>query len=192
VELGYDEDAGRYEADRCLNCGYCCECLQCVDACLADAIDHSQESSEKDIEVGSVILCPGSEPYDPSGLEEFYHYKTSPNVLTSLEFERILSASGPTMGHLTRPSDHKEPEKIAWLQCVGSRDNNQCGNGYCSSVCCMYAVKDAMIAKEHAGDNLDCVVFNMDIRTFGKDYEKYFLRPGTRSGSDLSKQRFTP
>ncbi len=189
VELGYDEDSGQYEADRCLNCGYCCECLQCVDACLADAIDHSQASIEKDIEVGSVILCPGSEPYDPSGLDEFYHYKTNPNVLTSLEFERILSASGPTMGHLTRPSDHKEPEKIAWLQCVGSRDNNQCGNGYCSSVCCMYAVKDAMIAKEHAGGDLDCVIFNMDIRTFGKDYEKYYLRARDKVGVRFAKAR---
>jgi heterodisulfide reductase subunit A-like polyferredoxin len=80
------------------------------------------------------------------------------------------------MGHLKRPSDDQEPKKIAWLQCVGSRDTNQCGNGYCSSVCCMYAIKDSMIAKEHAEGDLDCVVFNMDIRTFGKDYEKYYNR----------------
>jgi heterodisulfide reductase subunit A-like polyferredoxin len=182
VELGFDEDSGRREAARCLNCGYCSECYQCVDACLAEAIDHSQIPVEKDIEVGSVILCPGSEPFDPSGLEQFYHYKSNPNVLTSLEFERILSASGPTMGHLVRPSDQKEPEKIAWLQCIGSRDTNKCGNGYCSSVCCMYAIKDSMVAKEHAGGNLDCAIFNMDIRTFGKDYEKYFLRARDKAG----------
>ncbi|MEJ2170635.1 MAG: FAD-dependent oxidoreductase, partial [Desulfobacterales bacterium] len=182
VELGFDEDSGRREAARCLNCGYCSECYQCVDACLAEAIDHSQVPVEKDIEVGSVILCPGSEPFDPSGLEQFYHYKSNPNVLTSLEFERILSASGPTMGHLVRPSDQKEPEKIAWLQCIGSRDTNKCGNGYCSSVCCMYAIKDSMVAKEHAGGNLDCAIFNMDIRTFGKDYEKYFLRARDKAG----------
>ena len=176
VELGLEETAGQKEAARCLNCGYCCECYQCVDACLADAIDHSQQAETLELEVGSVILCPGSEPYDPSHLENVYHYKSSPNVVTSLEFERILSASGPTMGHLKRPSDDAEPKKIAWLQCVGSRDNNQCGNGYCSSVCCMYACKDSMIAKEHAEGDLDCVVFNMDIRTFGKDYEKYYDR----------------
>jgi heterodisulfide reductase subunit A2 len=182
VELGFDDVSGRKEAARCLNCGYCSECYQCVDACLAEAIDHSQVPVEKDLEVGSVILCPGSEPFDPSGLEQFYHYKSNPNVLTSLEFERILSASGPTMGHLVRPSDEKEPEKIAWLQCIGSRDTNKCGNGYCSSVCCMYAIKDSMVAKEHAGGNLDCAVFNMDIRTFGKDYEKYFLRARDKAG----------
>ena len=176
VELGYAEAEGRAEAARCLNCGYCCECYQCVDACLANAIDHSQQVQDKEIEVGSVILTTGSEPYDPSHLENVYHYKTSPNVLTSLEFERILSASGPTMGHLQRPSDGKDPKKVAWLQCVGSRDTNQCGNSYCSSVCCMYAIKDSMIAKEHAAEDLDCVVFNMDIRTFGKDYEKYYNR----------------
>jgi heterodisulfide reductase subunit A-like polyferredoxin len=176
VELGYAEAEGRAEAARCLNCGYCCECYQCVDACLANAIDHRQQVQDKEIEVGSVILTTGSEPYDPAHLENVYHYKTSPNVLTSLEFERILSASGPTMGHLQRPSDGKDPKKIAWLQCVGSRDTNQCGNSYCSSVCCMYAIKDSMIAKEHADEDLDCVVFNMDIRTFGKDYEKYYNR----------------
>jgi heterodisulfide reductase subunit A-like polyferredoxin len=176
VELGYDEGTGRSEAARCLNCGYCCECLQCVKACLANAVDHSQKPETLEIEVGSVVLCPGSEPYDPSKLENVYHYKESPNVVTSLEFERILSASGPTMGHLKRPSDDKEPKRVAWLQCVGSRDTNQCGNGYCSSVCCMYAIKDSMIAKEHAHGDLDCVVFNMDIRSFGKDYEKYYNR----------------
>ena len=176
VELGYEEAAGQQEAARCLNCGYCCECYRCVEACLANAIDHSQRDEIVELDVGSVILCPGSEPYDPSHLENVYHYKASPNVVTSLEFERILSASGPTMGHLKRPSDDAEPKKIAWLQCVGSRDNNQCGNGYCSSVCCMYAIKDSMIAKEHADGDLDCVVFNMDIRTFGKDYEKYYNR----------------
>ncbi len=176
VELGYEETAGRQEAARCLNCGYCCECYQCVNACLANAIDHSQQEEIVELEVGSVILCPGSEPFDPTPLENVYHYKTSPNVVTSLEFERILSASGPTMGHLKRPSDGRDPQKIAWLQCVGSRDTNQCGNSYCSSVCCMYACKDSMIAKEHAEGDLDCVIFNMDIRTFGKDYEKYYNR----------------
>jgi len=110
-------------------------------------------------------------------------------VLTSLEFERILSASGPTMGHLIRPSDETEPKKIAWLQCVGSRDDNRCGNGYCSYVCCMYAVKDSMIAKEHSGGDLDCAVFNMDMRTFGKDYEKYYNRAKDKEGVRFIKSR---
>jgi len=189
VELGYDDDTGRAEAGRCLNCGYCCECFQCVGACLANAIDHSQEEEIREIEVGSVILSSGCEPFDPSPLDDIYHYKTSPNVLTSLEFERLLSASGPTMGHLVRPSDNKEPKRIAWLQCIGSRDNNRCGNGYCSSVCCMHAVKDAMVAMEHAGDDLECVVFNMDIRTFGKDFEKYYLRARDKAGVQFVKAR---
>jgi hypothetical protein len=111
VELGYTEEEGRAEAARCLNCGYCCECYQCVDACLAHAVDHSQQAEIKEIDVGSVILTAGCQPYDPAHLENVYHYKTSPNVLTSLEFERILAASGPTMGHLQRPSDGKDPKK---------------------------------------------------------------------------------
>jgi heterodisulfide reductase subunit A-like polyferredoxin len=175
VELGYSEEEGKAEANRCINCGYCCECYQCVDACLAKAVDHKQTVLEKEIAVGSVVLCPGNDVFDPTLFQQFYHYKSNPNVFTSLEFERILSASGPTMGHLVRLSDHKEPKKVAWLQCVGSRDTNKCGNGYCSSVCCTYAVKDAMIAAEHT-KGLECSVFYMDIRTFGKDYEKYYQR----------------
>ena len=189
VELGYPVSEGHTEAGRCLNCGYCCECNQCVSACLAEAVDHSQQLVEKDIDVGSLVLCPGSEPFDPSGMEAFYHYQSNPNVMTSLEFERILSASGPTMGHLVRPSDDREPRKVAWLQCVGSRDTNRCGNGYCSSVCCMYAIKDAMIAKEHAHGDMDCAIFNMDIRTFGKDYEKYYLRARDKAGVRFVKAR---
>jgi heterodisulfide reductase subunit A-like polyferredoxin len=189
VQLGYDEMGSRREAKRCLECGVCSECYQCVSACLAGAVDHNQQVVEKEIAVGSLVLCPGSEPFDPSGLELFYHYKSNPNVMTSLEFERILSASGPTMGHLVCPSDESEPKKIAWLQCVGSRDTNRCGNGYCSSVCCMYAIKDAMIAKEHAHGELDCAIFNMDIRTFGKDYEKYYQRAKEKVGVRFVKAR---
>jgi len=176
VELGYDEASGKAEASRCLNCSYCCECGECVTACLAEAIVHDQVVVEKEIEVGAVILTGGTDVFDPKKLDEFYLYDSSPNVVTSIEFERILSATGPTKGHLARPGDHKEPEKVAWLQCVGSRDTNNCDNGYCSSVCCMYAIKEAVIAKEHAPNGLDCAIFNMDIRTFGKEYEKYYER----------------
>jgi len=189
ISFGYDEDEAKQEADRCLRCGICSECYQCVEACLAEAVDHDQQPVERDLTVGSVILATGSEPYDPTPLAEHYQYKANPNVVTSLEFERILSASGPTMGHLVRPTDEKEPQKIAWLQCIGSRDTNRCGNGYCSSVCCMYAIKDAMIAKEHATGDLDCAIFNMDIRTFGKDYESYYLRAKEREGVRFVKAR---
>jgi heterodisulfide reductase subunit A2 len=189
VELGFEPEAGQTEADRCLNCSYCSDCMECVTACAPGAIDHSMVEVERDIEVGAVILSAGIEPFDPSGMEDTYHHGSNPNVMTSLEFERILSASGPTEGHLSRPSDHQEPKKIAWLQCVGSRDTNRCGNGYCSSVCCMYAVKDAMMAKEHAEGELDCVIFNMDMRTFGKEYEKYLTRGEEQSGVRFVKAR---
>ena len=185
VELGFDEAAGRAEAARCLNCGVCCECGQCVEACLAKAVDHAQHEV-RDLSVGAVIVATGSEPFDPSALANVYPYRSCPNVVTSLEFERLLSASGPTMGHLARPSDGTEPKKVAWLQCVGSRDINRSGNGYCSSVCCMFAIKDAMIAKEHANGGLDCTIFYMDIRTFGKEYEKYYLRARDQAGVRFS------
>jgi heterodisulfide reductase subunit A2 len=189
VSYGYDETEAKKEAERCLKCGICSECYQCVGACLAGAIDHSMENATREIEIGSVVLSPGNDVFDPTMLKEFYHYKRNPNVMTSLEFERILSASGPTMGHLVKPSDEQEPKNIAWLQCIGSRDLNRCGNGYCSSVCCTYAVKEAMIAKEHSAGDLDCVVFNMDIRTFGKDYEKYYLRAKDKEGVRFVKAR---
>ncbi len=189
VELGYAEAEGQAEAGRCINCGYCCECHQCVDACLAEAIDHCQAPQDQEVEVGSVVLCPGADAFDPYQLNEFYHYKDNPNVITSLEFERLLSASGPTMGHVVKLSDGEtDPKRIAWLQCIGSRDTNKCGNSYCSSVCCMYAIKEAMIAKEHAHGDLDCTIFNMDIRTFSKDYELYYER-AKKQGVNFVKAR---
>ncbi|MFC1885997.1 FAD-dependent oxidoreductase, partial [Thermodesulfobacteriota bacterium] len=143
---------------------------------------------ETDLKVGSVILSAGSRGFDPSSLD-YLGYGKYTNVVTSEEFERILSASGPYFGHLMRPLDREQPKKIAWLQCVGSRDANRTGNGYCSSVCCMYAVKEAMIAKEHAHGDLDCAIFNMDIRTFGKDYERYYLRAKDKDGVRFIKAR---
>jgi heterodisulfide reductase subunit A2 len=148
-------------------------CKICTEYCGVGAIDHKQQDEIIELNVGAVILSAGFQPFDPSKFET-YSYSKHPNILTSMEFERILSASGPTMGHLVRMSDHKEPKKIAWLQCVGSRDINRCDHGYCSSVCCMYAIKEAVIAKEHSGDDLDCSIFFMDMRTHGKDFERYY------------------
>ena len=189
VQLGLSPETAAAEARRCLACGVCSECYRCVSACLAQAVAHDQRPEAREVAVGSVVLCPGCEPYDPSPLSPFYLYGQNPNVVTSLELERILSASGPTMGHMKRPGDGAEPRKIAWIQCVGSRDVNRTANGYCSSVCCMYAVKDAMIAKEHAAGELDCAIFNMDVRTFGKDYEKYYRRAKDKAGVRFIKAR---
>lgn len=148
-------------------------CKVCVEFCGVNAIDHTMEDEVVELEVGSIILAPGFQPFDPSKFDA-YNYANHPNVITSMEMERLLSASGPTGGHLVRLSDHKEPKKIAWFQCVGSRDLNRCDNSYCSSVCCMYAIKEAVIAKEHAGDDLDCAIFYMDMRTHGKDFERFY------------------
>ncbi len=188
VELGYGEEDGRKEAARCLNCGYCSECLQCVDACLAHAVDHGMTGKTHTLQVGAVILAPGFTPFEPTRMTS-YCYGHSPNVMTSVEFERILSASGPYGGHLVRPSDHREPRKIAWLQCVGSRDINKGDHAYCSGVCCMYANKQAVIAKEHAGPDLDTAVFFMDMRTHGKEFDKYNMRAMDDSGVRFVRSR---
>ncbi len=191
VELGYEEPEGQEEAKRCLNCGYCCECFQCVSACKAEAVTletHGEEPETLELQTGSIILAPGFQPFDPSRFET-YHYANHPNVITSMEFERILSASGPTMGQLVRVSDHAEPRKIAWIQCVGSRDIHNCDHAYCSSVCCMYAIKEAVIAKEHAGDDLDCAVFYMDMRTYGKDFEIYYNNARDKHGVRFIRSR---
>jgi len=188
IAIGFSEEEAKTESARCLKCGICSECYQCVDACLAGAIDHTMAPRERTIEVGAVILAPGFEPFDPTQFDT-YSYAKHPNVLTSMEFERILSASGPFEGHLVRPSDHKEPKKIAWLQCVGSRDINRCDHSYCSAVCCMYAIKEAVIAKEHSAEPLDTTIFFMDMRTHGKDFEKYYNRAEERSGVRFIRSR---
>jgi heterodisulfide reductase subunit A len=150
------------------------KCGACKKFCPTGAVDFDQKEQVVTLNIGSVILAPGFTPFNPSQFDN-YQYANLPNVVTSMEFERMLSASGPTMGHLTRRSkDKNEPKKIAWFQCVGSREINKCDNAYCSSVCCMYAVKEAMIAKEHAGDDIDCAIFFMDMRTHGKEFERYY------------------
>ncbi len=151
------------------------ECKQCERVCQARAIDFKQQAEDIDINVGAVILALGFGHISREVLTR-YGYGISPNVVTSIELERILSASGPFQGHLIRPSDQKKPKKVAWLQCVGSRDINCGDNGYCSSVCCMYAIKEAIIAKEHSRDGLDCAIFFMDMRSCGKEFEQYYNR----------------
>ncbi len=188
VQLGFTEEQVRREAERCLSCGICSECYQCVEACLAKAVVHEDTATEREIQVGAVVVAPGFHPFDPTAYDT-YSYANLPNVVTSMEFERLLSASGPTMGHLTRPSDHKEPKKIAWLQCVGSRDIHHCDHAYCSGVCCMYAIKEAVIAKEHAGGSLDTAIFFMDMRTHGKDFEKYYNRARDQHGVRFLRSR---
>lgn len=174
VEQGFTEEEAIQEAGRCLNCGVCSECLECVRVCKAKAIDHDMVARVRDIEVGAIVLAPGFDAFDPTPLAEYGYGKYS-NVLTSVEFERVLSASGPFEGHVVRPSDHKQPVNIAFLQCVGSRDEHR-GCSYCSSVCCMYAIKEAVIAKEHVPGKLEISIFFMDMRAYGKDFEKYYNR----------------
>ena len=191
IALGFSEEETLSEVERCVKCGICSECYQCVTACKAEAvtlITHAEQAETLELKTGSIILAPGFQPFDPSTFDT-YHYTDHPNVMTSMEFERILSASGPTMGHLTRVSDHAEPKKIAWIQCVGSRDINRCDHGYCSSVCCMYAIKEAVIAKEHAGSGLDCAVFYMDMRTHGKDFEIYYNNAKDKHGVRFIRSR---
>ena len=151
------------------------KCRACEKFCPADAVDFDQVQREITVDVGAIIMAPGFEPYDPA-VHDTYQYRHFPNVLTSLEFERILSASGPYQGHLVRPSDGREPNKIAWLQCVGSRNTHIGDKGYCSGVCCTYAIKQCLVAKEHSDEPLDTAVFFIDIRTYGKDFEKFYMR----------------
>jgi heterodisulfide reductase subunit A2 len=163
-------------------------CQICMEFCGVDAINHKMQDEIIELEVGSIILAPGFKPFDPSRFDA-YGYAKHPNVITSMEMERFLSASGPTGGHLVRPSDHQEPKKIAWFQCVGSRDLNRCDNSYCSSVCCMYAIKEATIAKEHAGKDLDCAVFFMDMRTPGKEFERFYVNAKEKHGIRFVRSR---
>jgi heterodisulfide reductase subunit A len=164
------------------------KCKACEKFCPTEAVDFSQTDVEKDIPVGAVILASGFKPYDPTKYS-VYHYSAYPNVITSMEFERILAAAGPFQGHMVRPSDHKEPTKIAWLQCVGSRDLHHCDNSYCSAVCCMYAIKEAIIAKEHSKEPLDAAIFFMDMRTPGKEFEKYYWRARDEHGVRFIRSR---
>ena len=150
------------------------KCRACEKFCPAGAIDFSQVDQEQELQVGSIILSPGFDEFDPTPFFN-YGYKKYPNVVTSIEFERMLSASGPFQGELLRPSDRKPPKRIAWIQCIGSRDIS-CNREYCSSVCCTYAIKEAIVAKEHVPFELEETIFFMDMRTQGKGFDKFYER----------------
>ena len=152
---------------------YCTRCGACVTACPTQAIDLEMQPHEEALAVGAVLLTPGFAPFDARKKGE-YGYRLYDNVLTSLEFERMVSLAGSSVAHLSRPSGDKVPRRIAFLQCVGSRDELH-GSGHCSLVCCMYTAKQIAIAKRLAPD-LDVTVFFMDVRAFGKDYETYVAR----------------
>lgn len=151
----------------------CTECGECLKVCRPGAIDLKMEDRRSMLNVGAVILTPGFEPFD-AGLKTEFGFGVHENVLTSIQFERMLSLTSPSVGLPARPSDNRAPARIAFIQCVGSRDIS-CDRGYCSSICCMYATKQAMLAKERLPD-VDVSVFHMDVRTFGKDFERYYER----------------
>ena len=158
------------------------KCKSCLPVCKNKAIDLYQQEERIEVDIGAVILAPGYETFDPK-LRSDYGYGSMKNVITSLDFERVLSASGPYQGEMLRPSDRKPPKKIAWIQCVGSRQVTPGGNSYCSSVCCMYATKQVILAKEHDSD-IEATMFHNDVRAFGKDFERFYQRaqnlPGVR------------
>ena len=150
------------------------KCRACEKFCPTGAINFDDKEELVELQVGSVILAPGFKPFDPTGWD-FYGYGRIADVVTSIEYERLLSAGGPCMGHVVRPSDETPPKKVAWIQCVGSRNTNRCDNGYCSSVCCMYAIKQMLITAEHAHDEpVEQAVFFMDMRSPGKEFERYY------------------
>ncbi len=165
-----------YTIDR----GLCIGCGICEKFCEAKAISYSEKPDKEEvIEVGSIILSPGYDVFEASKKAEYGHGVYA-NVVTNIEFERMLSASGPTEGHVIRPSDGDVPKKIGFVQCVGSRDT-QTGNTYCSSYCCMAALKQAVIGKEHV-PGLDTAIFFMDTRAFGKEFEEYLMRAENEYG----------
>jgi heterodisulfide reductase subunit A len=158
------------------------KCYICVGVCKNNAIDLHQKPEKLEIKVGAIVLSPGYEVFDPA-LRGDYGYKKFENVVTSLDFERLLCATGPHEGEILRPSDKKHPHKIAWIHCVGSRQVIEGGNSYCSAVCCTYIQKHVILAKDHDAET-QATIFHNDIRSYGKDFERFYQRaanlPGVR------------
>lgn len=186
IELGYTDELAKAEADRCLSCAICSECLACQYVCGSDAIVHNMTERIDEIEVGAVILAPGFQIYQAE-LSQEYGLGRYPNVVTALQFERLLSASGPTSGHVQRPMDDAPAKRIAFLQCVGSRDQS---HDYCSAVCCMYATKEAIMAKEHDPET-EVYIFMTDMRSFSKGYFSYYNRAKDQYGVDYIRCRIS-
>jgi heterodisulfide reductase subunit A-like polyferredoxin len=186
VQAGLTLEQAMAEAKRCLSCGICSECNTCVTECGVGAINLNMIGKQQKVDVGAVVLAPGFKSYQAEQSQEF-GLGRFPNVVTSLQYERLLSASGPTSGHIKRNSDQDRPRKIAFLQCVGSRDQT---HDYCSSVCCMYAAKQANMTLEH-DPNTEIRIFMMDMRAFSKNYEDYYQRTKQRKGIDYTRCRIS-
>ncbi|MFQ6091361.1 MAG: FAD-dependent oxidoreductase [bacterium] len=164
------------DRDSCLN-GDFLVCENCSQECERNAINYDMSPQDRTLHVGSIVVATGIDVFDPYTMKT-YGYSVSPNILTGLEFERMLNASGPTQGHVIRPTDRKVPRKIAFVQCVGVRGENDCQ--YCSRFCCMNSVKDALLAKDHAPEIEEITIFYSDIRAFGKGYEEFYNRTKDR------------
>jgi heterodisulfide reductase subunit A len=169
------------DKEKCIGCGICSE------VCRAKAIEYDQKEEDSTLDVGSIILSSGFDEFEPKALQE-YGYGRFPNVISSIEFERILSASGPYGGLVIRPYDGEIPKNIAFIQCVGSRDT-RLGNNYCSAACCMFSIKEAVIAKEHTQKPLDCTIFFIDMRSYGKEFDKYYERAEKEYGVRFIRSR---
>jgi len=158
------------------------KCRICEGVCKNNAIDLKQTAEKKEIQVGAIILATGLEPFDPKVKKE-YHYGDFANVVTSMDYERLLGSTGPYQGEILRASDLKHPHRIAWIQCVGSRRVTEGENSYCSAVCCTYSQKQAIVTKDHDA-GVECTIFHNDIRSYGKDFERFYERaenlPGVR------------
>ncbi|UCG69010.1 MAG: CoB--CoM heterodisulfide reductase iron-sulfur subunit A family protein [Thermoplasmata archaeon] len=162
------------------------KCRLCEKNCAASAVNFDQKDEELTINAGSIIVATGYDIYSPSLMSE-YNYGKFADVISALEFERLMSASGPTEGRIFRPSDDKIPKSITFIQCAGSRDVNH--RPYCSRVCCMYAIKEAMLAKEHESEISDVNILYMDLRTFGKGFEEYYIRARDEEGVNFIRGR---
>jgi heterodisulfide reductase subunit A len=178
VYIKYDQSVPQKYAIDDASCLYFThgKCRACEKFCPTGAVDFDQVEETVTLHVGAVVLAPGFKPFDPSP-HGTYGYGEIKDVVTSLEYERLLAVNGPCQGNLVRPSDRTNPRKIAWLQCVGSRNQNNCGNSYCSSICCMVAVKQALVSQEIFQDHrVDRTIFFLDLRSHGKESERFFER----------------
>ena len=167
----------------------CTKCGKCVEACEPQAIVLEQPAVDSELKVGSVVVATGAEMFNAESLGEHLGYSVFPDVVTSLEFERIMSAAGPTGGEFLRPSDGRPIKRVGWVQCAGSRTTIKPGNPYCSSICCMFAMKEAYWALEHFEKDLSATVFFMDMRPMGKDYELYYQRLKNELGVNFVRCR---